>query len=259
MSRYWGIDSYQLAAGQTISQQQLEQIDFQIVRIGTRGFGNMGNNSWYLKSLSVDPYCQSNIRATQDAGKPCGVYIFSYAWDARSAAVEANNVCDTLDLWGITTRLPVFIDWESTGTPPGTGSYEKFRDSLGRTVTAQEVQTIFRTFCETCTTRGRRSGWYTNGWFTPSLTPLSWISQMRSDGYFFWLASWMNAQDPPQDCDIWQYAGDQSWNGITTDYNWIINNAVIDGEPPTPPSDIPLWLKLHIARGNKNGKCTILL
>lgn len=271
MSRYWGIDSYQLAAGQVINAQQLANIDFQIVRIGTRGFGNMGSSAWYNRNFSIDQYCRANIEATQNAGKPCGVYVFSYAWNAQSAIREAEDVCNILDSWGISLRLPIFIDWESTGTPPGTGSYEKFQTYIGRSPTASDVQPIFRSFCERCTARGRISGWYTNVWFTPSLTSPSWISQMQADGYFFWLANWTSAAVPAQTCDIWQYAGDQDWQGITADYNWIMNNAVIDGTPPTPPtppeppdpptpaSRVPTWLKLHIARSDKDAECALLL
>ena len=251
----FGIDSYQLAGGQVISAAQLAAIDFHIIRIGTRGFGSMGSAAWYSRSFSVDAYCRQNIEATQAAGKPAGVYVFSYAWDATSAAREADDVCDVLDSWGITTELPIFLDWESTGRPPGTGSYEKYQDYLGSTITTDTLESIFEAFYQRCRQRGRRAGMYFNGWFYNYLLPSSWINSQRSAGNYFWLAQWQSTPDPPYDCDIWQYAGDRAWMGITADYNYIINPDVIGGG-----SKIPIWLKIYLAnRGGNNGKCTILL
>lgn len=260
MPYLYGIDSYQLAAGQVITAAQLAEIDFHICRIGTRGYGSMGSSSWYQRSFSVDAYCRQNIQATQAAGKPMGVYVFSYAWDATSAIREADDVCDVLDSWGVSLELPIFLDWESTGTPPGTGSYEKFQQLIGHTVTTAELQTIFTSFHQRCTQRGRRSGMYFNGWFVNYLLPSSWINSQRSAGNYFWLAQWQNTANPPYDCDIWQYAGEQQSIGnlsvnFYVDWNYIINNDVIGGG-----SRIPIWLMLKMnQRGDRRGKCTILL
>ena len=254
MAYLFGIDSFQLAGGQVISSAQLDAIDFHICRIGTRGFGSMGSSTWYDRSFSIDAYCLQNIQATQAAGKPMGVYVFSYAWDAQSAQREADDVCDILDGWNVRLELPIFLDWESTGTPPGTGSYEKFQQYLGHTITASELETIFTAFYQRCAQRGRRAGMYFNGWFVDYLLPSAWINSQRSGGNYFWLAQWQNTADPPHDCDIWQYAGDQAWMGITADFNYIINPGVISGG-----SNIPVWLMLKMARRSDNGKCTVLL
>ena len=98
---------------------------------------------------------------------------------------------------------------------------------------------------------------YFNGWFVNYLLPSAWINSQRAAGNYFWLAQWQNTPDPPYDCDIWQYAGDQMWiGGIYADYNYIINPDVISGGG----SNIPIWLKIYLAnRGGNNGKCTILL
>lgn len=270
----FGIDSYQLAAGQVIDNNMLSQIDFQIVRIGTHGYGGMGTASWYNRGFSVDAYCQQNIIATQNYGLPCGVYVFSYAWDATSAQREADEVCDVLDGWGLTTRLPIFIDWESAGVG-SVGSYEMFQRLIGHQITPSELQTIFEAFCARVSARGRTVGWYTNRWFTPNWTTPAWTAYMRQNGYFFWLASWTYASDPDTPCDVWQYAGDRQWNGITVDFNYIINDDVIDPtpappvppdppptppDPPSPTSNIPIWLALKMSKGSdKNAKCALLL
>lgn len=255
----YGIDSYQLAAGQVITAAQLAEIDFHICRIGTRGFGDMGSAAWYSRSFSVDAYCRQNIQATQAAGKPMGVYVFSYAWNAQSAQREADDVCDVLDSWGVSLEMPIFLDWESTGTPPGTGSYEKFQQLIGHTITTAELETIFEAFHTRCNQRGRRAGMYFNGWFVNYILPVSWITNQRNNNNYFWLAQWQNTPDPPYDCDVWQYAGDRQSIGslpvnFYVDWNYLINPAVIGG------SGIPIWLKLFVAnRGDANGKRAILL
>lgn len=263
MPYQYGIDSVQLAWYQTITAAELAEIDFHICRIGTRGWGDMGSSAWYSRSFSVDAYCLSNIQATQAAGKPMGVYVFSYAWDATSALREANDVCDVLDSWGVSLEMPIFLDWESTGRPPngpGTGSYEKFEDYLGYTITTAELETIFETFYQRCQQRGRRAGMYFNGWFYNALLPQAWIETQRALGNYWWMAYWTGGVTPPYDCDVWQYLGDQFYIGnITTAYrvdqNYLINPAVISGG-----STIPLWLKIYLAnRGETHGKCTVFL
>lgn len=258
MPYQYGIDSAQLAWYQTITAAELAEIDFHICRIGTRSSINMGSSAWYNNSFDVDDYCLSNIQATQAAGKPMGVYVFSYAWDNTSAIREANDVCDVLDSWGVSLELPIFLDWESTGRPPGTGSYERYQDTIGSTVTTAILEGIFQSFHQRCQQRGRRAGMYFNGWFVNYILPSTWINSQRAAGNYFWLAQWQNTPDPPYDCDVWQYAGDQYNIGsiVTTypvDQNYLINPDIVIGK-------IPIWLKIYLAnRGDKNAKCAFLL
>ena len=258
MAYQYGIDSAQLAWYQTITAAELAEIDFHICRIGTRTSINMGTSAWYNNTFDVDSYCLSNIQATQAAGKPMGVYVFSYAWDNASAIREANDVCDVLDSWGVSLELPIFLDWESTGRPPGTGSYERYQDVFGTPVTTAILQGIFTSFYNRCQQRGRRAGMYFNGWFVNYLLPSAWINSQRAAGNYFWLAQWQNTPDPPYACDVWQYAGDKYYIGnVSTNYpvdqNYLINPDIVRGK-------LPIWLKIYLAnRGGNNGKCTVLL
>lgn len=262
MPYLYGIDSYELASQRVITSSQLAQIDFHICRIGTHGWGGMGTSSWYNRGFSIDAYCRQNIEATQAAGKPMGVYVFSYAWDTTSVEQEAIEVCDVLDTWGITLEMPIFLDWESTGRPPGTGSYEKYQDLIGSTITTATLESIFVAFYQKCAQRGRRAGMYFNGWFVDYLLPSSWINSQRALGNYFWLAQWQNTPTPPHDCDVWQYSGDGHYIGSEyvswyVDQDYVINPDVII----TPPSShIPIWLMYKMTqRGGNNGKCTLLL
>ena len=268
MPYLYGIDSAQLAWNQVITAAELAQIDFHICRIGSNGYVDMGSSSWYNKPFTPDAYCHANIQATQAAGKPMGVYFFSYAWNAAGAIHEANLICDTLDTWGVSLELPIFLDWESTGRDPNThigyGSYEKYQDTFGQTIPTATLQTIFTSFYNRCQQRGRRAGMYFNGWFYNSLLSSSWINAQRSSGNYWWMAYWTGGSTPPYDCDVWQYLGEQYYIGnITTTYrvdqNYLINPNVISGGGGGS-SNIPIWLKIYLAkRGDQNGKCTVLL
>jgi hypothetical protein len=56
---------------------------------------------------------------------------------------------------------------------------------------------------------------------------------------------------------VWQYRGDQSWNGVTVDFNRIMDDRIWSGGGG---GKIPIWLLMKIAqRSENNAKCTILL
>ena len=258
MAYKYGIDSYQLAAAQVITAQELAEIDFHICRIGTRGYGGMGTAAWYTRSFSVDDYCRANIQATQAAGKYMGVYVFSYAWDATSAEREADDVCDLLDSWGVSLELPIFLDWEKTGTP--IGSYEMFQTQIGHTITTSELENIFIAFHARCRQRNRSAGMYFSATFYGNLLPAAWVEAQRANGNYFWLASWvLYPSTPPQPCDVWQYAGDKYYIGnVTTNYkvdqNYLINENMVNAR-----GKIPIWLLLKMKGDDKRNGHTILL
>ncbi|MCF2562471.1 glycosyl hydrolase [Bifidobacterium boum] len=84
-----------------------------IIRIGY-GWGN-----------GFDKYAVRNINECKRLGIPFGVYLYSYAYDANTAAKEGRNMANLLKEAGISPhdmRLPVYYDlekWVWTGhTPP---------------------------------------------------------------------------------------------------------------------------------------------
>jgi len=241
----FGID---IAHEWTINDNLAQQLDFVIPRCGTLGYGKMGTSDYYNKQLSVDGGVLNTIQTAIRNGKPWSVYIFSYAFDSRSAEVEADRVCDYLDGLGLVPDLPIFFDWERTGQPEG--SYEQYTQRVGtfdRNVYVQMVSA----FCAKVEARGYRAGWYNalsdnTDWLGNSTTQL-W----RDKNWFFWCAIWRTTP-PPISCDIWQYAGDVKWNGINADLNSIMDDRIFDFEPPPPHGDkLPVWLMLYIMQKNK--------
>lgn len=266
MSDYkWGIDSYSLSNYMDITQAMIDDTDFVIFRLGTKGYGGQQTQAWLDRPLYLDAKTQSNMQDVQAAGKPVGLYIFTYAWNNISAASEADAVCDILDAWDAHTEIPVFWDFEGTADEP-MSSYGRLI-ALGITPTTSLVTGMCSAFSDRCQQRGRRSGLYTSQALAADLFTASWINSYRQTGFFFWLASWFNSGSvppPPMDCDIWQYWAGQgnlgeNWHGTVVDYNWIINDAVIGGDTPIPTTGIPIWLTLKMAGDKHYGKHTILL
>ena len=84
----------------------------------------------------------------------------------------------------------------------------------------------------------------------------NWTTARMTQNYYFWVASWSSSTNPPRICDIWQYAGDVSWNGIDADLNRLIDSRVIDGNPPVPPTpgELPTWLLALLASKKEKPK-----
>lgn len=224
---------------------------FGIFRQGWFGYTDMGTNayktrtSWALYDTSFQP----NVQAFQSAGKPAGVYFFSHAWDVASAKHEVDVTIQRCEQLGISPDWPLFLDWEDNGG--AAGSYQALIN-IGITPTQALLRQIFTAWCERCIERGYRAGFYTNQWIAATYLGTSFIDTLRNAGYWYWDAEW-GASSPWYDCDIWQYLNDQPLHGVNVDYNYVRDDRVWG-------SQIPLWLKIYIAkRGENSGKCTILL
>lgn len=247
MANELGLDT---AFGTVINPATVDLIVFGIPRIGTFGYGKTGTTAYYNKSLSIDSGFLPTVNNLLNAGKWAGCYIFSYAWDTTSAVAEADRVCDYLDLNGVNLNLPVFFDWERTG--PGTyGSYEMVT-AAGVTVTPNLVQNMTVAFMHRVVQRGRRAGWYNSkgdldSWFGDA------VDQIRAqpEKYCLWMAQWGNGYTGYLP-DVWQYAGDTTFNGVPCDLNRAITTRFFDGTiPPKPPDGVPLWVLMKLSENNK--------
>ena len=240
----FGIDT---AFGNVITTAMATQLSFAIPRIGTFGYGLTGTTAYYSKQLSVDSAFLGNCRTVLSAGKYCGCYIFSYAWDETAARAEANRVCDYLDNNNVTLNFPVFFDWERTGA--GTqGSYEMVT-AAGVSVTPALVRNMTNAFMSTVAARGRRSGWYQSAGDLNEWWSTSTIAAAR-ERFYLWVAQWASSTSYADSADLWQYAGDVTWNGIDADLNRVLNDRIFSGPAPVSRS-LPLWLLFKIAQNNK--------
>lgn len=230
MAYLFGVDT---AFANTLTAARVSQLDFAIPRIGTMGYGQVGTSGYYNKSLSVDSAFATNIANLHSGSKYAGCYVFSYAWNDASAIFEANKVCDWLDNNSVALELPVFFDWEYDS--------DNRTSAAGVPVSNSALQSLTLAFMDRVNARGRRAGWYANMDYVNNKYGSTWTTARMAQNYYFWVASWSSAVNPPRSCDIWQYAGDVNWQGIDADLNYIIDTRCIDGEPPIP-GELPAWL-----------------
>lgn len=253
----FGIDT---AYANYLTQEAVDDLDFGIFRLTDLGYVGSGTSSYYNKSNAPDAACLPNMRIVQSNGKHAGIYFFSHAWDATSAAFEANYCCDQLDAWNFTPRLGVFMDFERLGSTGRIGGFENLIYINGGWPSASLMQTIYTSWCSTILSRGYRPGLYMNADPISAVTD-TWLQNARFDANIgsplFWLAQWASSNS--WDCDIWQYSagsggmGDQ-WHGITVDYDRCLNDRIFSG------AGLPIWLKLYLGtRGDTHGKRTLLL
>lgn len=88
-------------------------IDFAVIRCGYRGYAEEGN-------ICEDSYFAENLAGAKEAGLAVGVYFYSQAVGRDEAVEEAAFVLQRLD--GVELDLPVFFDWELSGTDTRTDS-----------------------------------------------------------------------------------------------------------------------------------------
>lgn len=250
----FGIDSLQLSNGQMITQAQIDAITFFIPQVGwlNGAYNAVGTSAFFSKTMTVYQYSGPSVKAMRNNNKYAGVFFFSHAWNAASAIYEANKTCDIVDTYELPPNFPIFLDWESTGVP-GTGAWNALINAGITPTTAliQEVITAWKTRIEQ---RGYRAGFYTSGSLADTLVTNTWLQAQRANNLYYWEAVW--AANPMHSCDIWQYNGDQMWMGVPVDYDKIQDDRIFNGGGS---SNLPIWLKLKMARGSNNGKCTILL
>lgn len=256
----FGVDT---AYANYMTQSAVDAVSFGIFRLTDLGAAGSGTSSYYNKTITPDAACLPNMQIVQNSNKPAGMYFFSHAWDATSAAWEATQCCDQLDSWGFTPQLGVFMDFERLAPSGRVGSFENLIYILGgQQPSAALMQSIVSGWCTTIKNRGYKPGFYMN--MDPiNATTNTWIQSARFNASlgspYFWVAEWQ-VSAPDWDCDIWQYdAGSGmgiSWYGITVDYDKCQNDRIFSGGSST----IPTWLKIYLSkRGGNDGKCAILL
>ena len=251
----FGVDT---AYANYLTQTAVDNLSFGIFRLTDLGYVGSGTSSYYNKSSTPDAACLPNMQLVQSNNKPAGMYFFSHAWNATSAAFEANYCCDQLDAWGFSPQLGVFLDFERLASSGRVGAYENLVYLVGGTPSASLMQSIITSWCNTIVSRGYKPGFYMNMDPINAITD-SWIQTNRFNNAlgspFFWLAQ-INPT-PSWDCDIWQYQHNQTWYGIIVDYDKCLNDRIFSGGGS---SNIPIWLKLKMTQGgNNNGKCAVLL
>lgn len=179
-------------------------IDFAILRIGGRGWGQGGT--------LYDDWCFfSYLNAAKAAGLKVGAYFYSSATNLKEAAQEASYAVNSLH--GLELDLPLFFDSELSGNYPSGRS-----DPLSM---AQRTE-IAKVFCRYVEKSGYEAGIYASESFLTDELSFDTLS-----GYQIWMANYTENNTlptPKHRYDIWQFTDRGRLPGIsgTCDINVIL-------------------------------------
>lgn len=189
-----------------VDWQQVKEsgIDYAMVRLGYRGYGEAG-------TLVEDPLFRSHVEGASAAGLDVGVYFFSQAVNEQEVLEEAQFVLDRIAEYEII--CPVVFDTEEI----------KFDTARTDNLTAKEFTDHCITFCDTVKEAGYDTMIYANmKWmaFTLELTRLT--------EYDKWYADYEPLPQCPYEFAMWQYTETGAVAGIegNVDLNvWFPENV----------------------------------
>ncbi|SEA49891.1 Glycosyl hydrolases family 25 [Pseudobutyrivibrio sp. ACV-2] len=167
-----------------------EGIEFAILRIGYRGYGDAGN-------INFDERFYENIKGAQEAGLEVGVYFFAQAINEEEALEEANFVIEHLK--GYELQLPVVYDPES------------ILDDVARTdnVTGEQFTKNTLVFCDAVKKAGFEPMVYSN-----MLWEAFEFDMTQIDSLPIWYADYEKLPQTPYHFEFWQYTNTGVINGI---------------------------------------------
>lgn len=166
-------------------------IDFALIRIGGRGYGESGN-------LYTDEKALDNIRGAKENNIDVGAYFYSQAVSVKEAGREARYVLDTLN--GESLSLPVGYDFE----------YIDFDSARTDNVTPEQRTKFARAFASVIQEGGYGTMLYGEshdfykGYLLEELKDIP-----------LWYAQYGEKPDFYYDFKIWQYSKEGRVPGIT--------------------------------------------
>ena len=174
---------------------------------------------------------------------PIGVYVASYAKNAREAKEEAKYAINACRERGI--HPIIFFDWEYF-------SADYIKSKFGITATADLIREMTESFCDTCIDNGYLTGVYFNRDFLTRYYKTVFFDNLHPE-YRTWYAR-PGLSAPDYDCDLWQYASNAGTEfGYTgnVDKNKVVKESRIIGnndvKPMRPLSTSPVRLKIGFA------------
>lgn len=174
-----------------IDWEQVRQagIEFAIIRIGGRSYGEEGN-------LYDDDNAYINYTGARAAGLQVGVYFFSQAISVEEAREEAQYVLERTEGWEL--DMPIVYDWEYINDTARTANVDQ------RTLTDCTLA-----FCRAIEKADREAMVY----FNPTQVHKRFYLEELM-GYHFWLAMYSDRMTFPHRVDMWQYTCEGTVPGI---------------------------------------------
>lgn len=171
---------------------------------------------------------------------PLGVYVASYAKNAREAKAEAEYAIAACKKYGI--HPIIFFDWEYF-------SATYIKNKFGINATPKLVQDLTVAFCETVIKRGFKTGVYFNKDYLDRFYTKSFFE--KHTDYLKWYTR-PGLASPDFECDLWQYASNE---GSEFGYSGSVDKNIMytdftgtaNPQPMKPISAQPIRLKIGFA------------
>lgn len=175
------------------------QIDFAIIRVGYRGYGN--------GKLATDEKARYNIKHATNNGIPVGVYFYSQAINEEEAIEEAKRALSVVKSQNIS--LPIFIDYE----------YAYDNGKLGgrlynARLSNDEATDIIKAFCSTVKDAGYTAGVYASSYVLQQ----KMNTQKLERDTIIWVADYNNSVTYTGKYDIWQYTNKGKMKAVHSKY-----------------------------------------
>ena len=175
---------------------------------------------------------------------PLGVYVASYAKNAREAKSEAEYAIAACKKYGI--HPIIFFDWEYF-------SATYIKNKFGINATPTLVQALTVAFCETVIKRGFKTGVYFNKDYLDHFYTKAFFE--KHTGYLKWYTR-PGLASPDFECDLWQYASNEGsefgYSGSVDKnimYTDFTGTSDLQPKPMKPISSQPIRLKIGFASG----------
>lgn len=177
-------------------------IDFVMLRVGYRGYGQKG-------IMGKDDKFDSNYEGAKKAGLKVGVYFFSQATNESEAREEAAFVLDAVR--DCPLDYPIAYDWEFVDNG----------EARTNGMTSEDITVCAKAFCEAIKSAGKVPVIYFNcetGYFNYDLPQVK--------DYDFWLAEYYDTPSFYYNYKMWQYSKTGSVDGISGDVD--MNISIVD-------------------------------
>ena len=169
-------------------------IDFVIVRLGGRGYGEEG-------VIFEDDYALYNLKEARKAGLMVGAYFFSQAISAEEAREEAEFCLDLLD--GFYLDYPLVFDWETI---------DSSENPRTENISAETLTECAKTFCDTVNDAG-----YIPCLYTDSKKAYMKFDLSKLPNVDIWYAFYNDEPDMYYNYMMWQYSCTGYVEGIEGD------------------------------------------
>ena len=169
-------------------------IDFVIVRLGGRGYGQEG-------VIYEDDMALYNLKEAKKAGLMVGAYFFSQAITAEEAKEEADYCLNLLD--GFYLDYPLVFDWETI---------DSAENPRTENISPETLTECAKTFCDTVNEAG-----YIPCLYTDSKKAYMKFDLSKLKGVDIWYAFYNDEPDMYYNYMMWQYSCTGEVDGIDGD------------------------------------------